>query len=155
VAAANAARGGEDYARFDPSDLTSWSYWIRGKNQMADVQFERGAVDASLGTAARSGPAGGGPAAAGSLAPLVFQTWLRIAYLEAGRGRSAEAEQAFAEGMRGSKESLNRFSATDERRQLFANSEATARARMLFNGGDAKGASMARPARSPASRRSR
>ena len=44
------AAAGEDSVRFNPADLTAWSYWVKGLNRVADLQFNRGEVSAAIAT---------------------------------------------------------------------------------------------------------
>src|SRR6185369_23658 len=46
--AKRAAQAGEDYVRFNPADLTTWSWWVTGLEQVAQLQFERGDVTGAL-----------------------------------------------------------------------------------------------------------
>ncbi len=42
------ANAGQENVRFNPSDLNSWVYWIRGNGELADAILEQGRVQESL-----------------------------------------------------------------------------------------------------------
>jgi hypothetical protein len=43
-------QAGENHVRFNPADLNSWAYWIRGKESVDDAPFEEGRVHAAIET---------------------------------------------------------------------------------------------------------
>jgi hypothetical protein len=91
--AAKAERAGEDYVRFNPSDMTAWNYWIRGKGQLANAWFEQGRVldsVAMLRSAVALEEDGRRPS---SLGPQLNWVWFRLAAFEARTGQR-EAMQA-------------------------------------------------------------
>jgi len=89
--AANAEAAGENYVRFNPSDMVAWFYWIRGKGQLASAYFEQGRVSDSLDML-RSAVAlekdSRVPAPLGSQLSFV---WARVAGLETRLGQQEEA----------------------------------------------------------------
>jgi len=129
---AQAARAGEDFVRFNPSDLNAWVYVFRGNNQVGDVLFEQGQVTRAIETHRATvaferdeqGPAG--------LGPLLVQTWQRLYMLEARSGRTAAADQAVQNWVRVVRESVEEFRSGDPRIQIFANADALGRSRLLL-----------------------
>jgi tetratricopeptide (TPR) repeat protein len=92
--AANAEAAGENYVRFNPSDMTAWFYWVRGKDQLATALFEQGRVTdalAMLRSAVALEQDSRVPAPLGS--QLNF-TWSRIAALELRLGRHEAGREA-------------------------------------------------------------
>jgi tetratricopeptide (TPR) repeat protein len=138
--ARRSVHGGEDYVRFDPSDLQSWGFWIRGLTQVADVEVERGAIGSALGSLHTATALAQDPRRPSSLGPLLFGTWNYIAILEGGRGQHAAAEQALQEALRGNEEAVARYAADDVRRQIFAHAEQFWRSRLRLLERDYKGA---------------
>ena len=41
-------QAGEDLVRFNPSDLSSWEHWIRGRDQISDILYEQGHVNSAI-----------------------------------------------------------------------------------------------------------
>ena len=87
---------GEDIVRFNPSDLSSWEHWIRGRDQISDILFEQGfverAIDKRRATVALAkderltdGPGG-----------IFEDTYYNLAVLEAESGQRAAAEKSLA-----------------------------------------------------------
>lgn len=97
--AAMAEQAGEYLVRFDPTDLTSWWYWITGKQNVADALYEQGQVEASI-TELRSIVAartdGRMPSDLLGLGWSLYQ----LAMTEAESGRRAPAEDALAASFR-------------------------------------------------------
>ena len=100
------ANAGLENVRFNPSDLNSWVYWIRGNGELADAILEQGRVqeslDLQLGTVALEGD----PRRPSSLGPAMSQQWMQLAGLQARLGQQAAAQKSMHEAIRGSEESM-------------------------------------------------
>ena len=118
---------GEDLVRFNPSDLTSWSFWIQGLGQVADMQFERGEVAASMATMRAIMALADDKRRPGSLGPLLFFHWVPLMGLQAETGESAAAEKSRQYFVRDIAESAEQYTPNDPRRQLFATADQNAR----------------------------
>jgi hypothetical protein len=89
--AAKSAEAGESYVRFNPSDLNSWVYWVRGLEQQAGVLLEQGRVEEALigyRTVVALERDARKPA---SLAPLLWNQWGQLMLNE---GRAGQFEAA-------------------------------------------------------------
>jgi tetratricopeptide (TPR) repeat protein len=116
--AVKAERAGEDYVRFNPSDMTAWNYWVRGKEQMASVLFEQGRMT-EAGAAFRSAVAlDQDPRRPASLAALMPQTWRMVAANEARLGRRAAALAALEASERAHLEQVAMLAEGSARREL-------------------------------------
>jgi hypothetical protein len=73
--ARKSATAGENYVRFNPSDLNSWIYWIRGNDQVGGVLFEQGRVTEAIATQQGTVAFDQDPRKPSSLAPLLWQSW--------------------------------------------------------------------------------
>ena len=97
--AARSALAGENYVRFNPSDLNSWVYWIRGKDQVAAVLMEQGhiadALEAQRATVALDEDA----RKPTSLAPMIWSNWGALIVNEARAGDFAAAEKLMTPGV--------------------------------------------------------
>jgi hypothetical protein len=111
-------QAGEDLVRFNPSDLTSWEHWVRGRDQIADILFEQGLVNRSLdkrrATVALAkderltdGPGG------------VFEdTYYNLATFEAESGQRAAAERSMAAATGATERYINQLAADHPTRAL-------------------------------------
>lgn len=95
--AARAERAGEDYVRFNPSDLDSWQYWITGRQLLLDVLLEQGRIDEAEALMHRTVALDDDPRRPSSLAPLLWQIWHKLAMLQARSGSAVEASASLAE----------------------------------------------------------
>jgi len=135
--AAKSEQAGEDYVRFNPSDLNSWVYWIRGKDSVADAWFEQGRVLDSI-VALRSAVALEKDSRAPSnLALLLNVTWFDLAGNEALAGQRVAAEKSFKEAVRAQNVVIAQEPAGSPRRALWLQLPSAARARLqLYSGED-------------------
>ena len=129
-------QAGEDLVRFNPSDLSSWEHWIRGRDQISDVLFEQGhvnsAIDKRRATAALAkderltdGPGG------------VFEdTYYDLAALEAESGQRAPAEKSLALAAGTTERFVNRLSADNPTRALGLGRIKVSKARLQLLLGD-------------------
>jgi hypothetical protein len=92
--AAKSAQAGESYVRFNPSDLNSWVYLVRGKEQVAGVLFEQGRVAESMSVLRATVALEDDKRRPSSLKPLLWQAWVNLAAQEARTGQRAVAEKS-------------------------------------------------------------
>jgi tetratricopeptide (TPR) repeat protein len=136
--AKRAAQAGEDYVRFNPADLTTWSWWVTGLEQVAQLQFERGDVTGALATYQSIMALKDDRRAPSSLGPVVWARWLPIAAVQAQLGDKAAAESAVKGLVHDLNESVAQFAPEDRRRALFAQSEQGLRGRVALLEGDSQ-----------------
>jgi hypothetical protein len=134
--AQRAARAGEDYVRFNPSDRTTWSWWIIGLEQVADLQIERGEVKAALATQRAALDLANDPRRPKNFGPLLTFRALAAANILAQQGEKAEAEKARQTFVRYVAESREELAPEDPRRDLYLNSDQGSRARLELVTGD-------------------
>jgi hypothetical protein len=110
VAAADFARrsaqAGENNVRFNPSDLNSWVYWIRGNDLLADDLLEQGRVQDAIDLQRETVALEGDPRRPSSLGPSMFQTWFGLAVLQARVGQATAAQKSLKEAIRAADEGL-------------------------------------------------
>ena len=94
AAAADYARreisAGDDYIRFNPSDLNAWQYSIRGHDLLGDILVEQGRVDEAVASHRAGIAFGDDPRRPSSLQPFLWQSWLPLVLLEGRAGRPTE-----------------------------------------------------------------
>ena len=98
--AARSAQAGEDNVRFNPSDLSAWVYWVRGRDLLADALFEQGRVLESINLQRGTVALENDSRRPSSLGPLMWQTWAGLAGQEARIGHADVAEKILKEAMR-------------------------------------------------------
>jgi hypothetical protein len=138
--AARAVQAGEDYVRFNPADLDTWSWWITGLQQVADLQFERGEVTKSLATMRSAFALDLDRRRPSSLGPLLWFRRAVVADEEANLGDKAAAEVSVQGYVHDLDERMAQLTEEDTRRPLFANAEQTLRSRVKLIGGDPQAA---------------
>jgi len=89
--AAKSAEAGESYVRFNPSDLNSWIYWIRGAEQQANVLLEQGRVDAAIEGFRRVVALDRDSRKPASLGPMLWNMWGQLMINE---GRAGQFDAA-------------------------------------------------------------
>ena len=94
--AAKAERAGEDYVRFNPSDLNSWIYLIRGRVDVAQVLFEQGKVAAAIEAGNAVMALDKDPRRPTSLAVLMWPDLVNLTTIKARQGDFAAADRTFA-----------------------------------------------------------
>lgn len=77
---------GENYVRFNPSDLGAWQYWIRGRDMLAEILTEQGRIREAMATQRSSVALEDDPRKPTSLLPLLWQSWVALTFLEARNG---------------------------------------------------------------------
>ena len=135
-----AAKAGEDYVRFNPADLTTWSWWITGLEQVADLQFERGEITNMLATMRQTMALANDKRIPSSLGPILWSRWLNVATVQAALGDRAAAEQSLKSFARDISEQAATLTAEDPRRQFFATAEQGLRARVQLLEGERQAA---------------
>jgi tetratricopeptide (TPR) repeat protein len=135
-----AARAGEDYVRFNPADLGTWAWWVTGRSQVADLQFERGEIKQAVATAKGTLALADDPRRPSSLGPVMWFRPLALMQIEAQLGQKAEVEKTLQTFARYRDELVAQFAPEDPRRELFTQSDKTARSRVQLIEGDTQDA---------------
>ena len=138
-----AAKAGEDYVRFNPADLTTWSWWITGLEQIADSQFDRGEMTNMLTTMRQTMALADDKRIPSSLGPILWSRWLKVAAIQAMLSRRQGCRcSSHAAGVRtvDIKEQAATLAAEDPRRQILATAEQGLRSRIQLNEGDPQAA---------------
>ncbi len=135
--AQRAARAGEDYVRFNPSDRTTWGWWIIGLEQVAALQIERGEAKAALATQRAALDLANDPRRPSKFGPLLTFRALSAANILAEQGERTEAEKVRQVFVRFVAESRDELAPEDPRRDLYPNSDQGSRARLELISGDA------------------
>ncbi|MGB7906062.1 MAG: hypothetical protein WCF43_15305, partial [Steroidobacteraceae bacterium] len=117
--AARSAVAGENYVRFNPSDLNSWVYWVRGKDQVAAVLLEQGRIGAALDGSRATVALDRDARRPASLAPLVWNNWVGLTGLEARAGDFTAAEKSLKASEAAIKATAALEAAGSQRRILF------------------------------------
>jgi hypothetical protein len=138
--AIQATQAGEDSVRFNPSDLSAWGFWLKGLQQTANLQFERGEIARSVATLRASVALPHDKRAPATLGPLLTFRWLNLAWLEAQSGESAAATKSLEAFKRTFAEGVAQFTPDDPRRQLAAAVEKGRGSRLQLIAGDLQAA---------------
>ncbi|MGB7739131.1 MAG: hypothetical protein WBM03_08445 [Steroidobacteraceae bacterium] len=117
--AARSAVAGENYVRFNPSDLNSWIYWVRGKSQVADVLLEQGRIAAAIDGFRATVALDQDTRRPASLAPLLWNNWVGLTAIEARAGDFAAAEKSLKASEAAIKATETLEEAGSQRRVLF------------------------------------
>ncbi|MEO5622601.1 MAG: hypothetical protein ABJB02_03025 [Dokdonella sp.] len=118
--ATRSAQAGEDYVRFNPSDLTPWSFWTKGLRQVADQQLERGEVTHAIATLRTLLALEQDKRRPSSLGPVVWYHWIQLANLQAQVGDAAAAAQSLKSYVHDTGEYLADLAPNDPRHSIFA-----------------------------------
>jgi tetratricopeptide (TPR) repeat protein len=132
---ARSEEAGEDYVRFNPSDLNAWVYWIRGKDLVADALFEQGRVLDSIGVQRSAVALEKDSRAPSNLALLLNLAWFDLAGNEALAGERVAAEKSFKEAVRAQNVVIAQEPAGSTRRALWQQLPNGARARLQLHSG--------------------
>jgi len=92
--AAKSAEAGENYVRFNPSDLNSWVYWIRGLDQQALVLLAEGRIDEAIEGYRKVVALDRDPRKPASLAPMLWNNWGQVMINEARAGQFDAARKS-------------------------------------------------------------
>ncbi|MGH8216932.1 MAG: hypothetical protein ACREPZ_14730, partial [Rhodanobacteraceae bacterium] len=124
TAAADYARrevqAGEDWVRFDPSNLLAWSYTASGLEQVSHLQFERGDVAKAIATMHSLLALEQDPRRPSSLGPVVGYRWLELANMQAETGDAKAAAQSMKSYVHDTSEFVAQLGADDPKRALVA-----------------------------------
>ena len=138
--AAKAAQAGEDSVRFNPSDLSSWGFWMTGKAQIADLQLKRGEVAHALAAMRETMALAQDKRRPSSLGPVLWYRWLPLSTLQAQTGDKIAAEQSAQAFSRDLGELVAQLKPEDPRRLLFANAVQRTRSRLQLIEGESQAA---------------
>jgi len=134
--AANAEQAGENYVRFNPLDMAAWSYWIRGKGQLATAYFEQGRIAESIGMLRSAVALEKDSRVPSSLGAQLNFVWARLAGLEVRMGEPA-AQASLRAASDAHAQALAQMPEGSARRALLENSPAMWRGRaQLWLGND-------------------
>jgi hypothetical protein len=103
--AQKSATAGENYVRFNPSDLNSWIYWIRGNDQVGAVLFEQGRVAEAIATEQGTVAFEQDPRRPSNFGPMLWQSWAGLTATQARAGQAAAAEASLAKTAAAGRES--------------------------------------------------
>ena len=117
--AARSALAGENYVRFNPSDLNSWVYWVRGRDQIASILLEQGHIAAAHDAFRATVALDQDPRKPASLSPLLWNNWGGLALLESRMGDFPAAESTFNSTVAAVKTTASVEAVGSERRALF------------------------------------
>jgi hypothetical protein len=115
---ARSEQAGEDIVRFNPGDLGSWQYWVRGRDQAAEILLQQGKVSESIAKRYSIVALADDDRLTTSLAPMLDDAWYGLAELQMELGQTAAAERSFAAGVRATEEAAAQFPEGSPRRVL-------------------------------------
>lgn len=130
----------EDLVRFNPSDLNSWLFWVRGRAQTANVLMQQGRVRESIAKQYTIVALADDERLPASLQPMLEDTWYGLAELQMGSGQTAAAERSFAAGVKASAESAAQHPEGSIARTWTMGRPRVVRARLALRSGDAAAA---------------
>ena len=134
--ARKAEQAGEHYVAFNPSDLTSWGYWIRGRNRVADTLFEQGRVQETMDVLRATMAFEKDERATPAVLAQLNWTGFRLAGLAARRGQSEAAESYLEDALRAHRQSVLLSPEASVSRALLPYAEDMSRARLRVAGGE-------------------
>ncbi len=134
------AAAGQENVRFNPSDLNSWLYWIRGNGELADAILEQGRVQESLDLQLATVALENDPRRPSTLGPSMWLQWAGLAGLQARLGQQAAAQKSLKEAIRGAEEGLVGVPEDSPFRSLSPPMYESWRARLLMYSGDYRAA---------------
>ncbi|MGH8212043.1 MAG: hypothetical protein ACREPP_02290, partial [Rhodanobacteraceae bacterium] len=115
-------QAGEDEVRFNPSDLGSWSRWATGLRRVADLQLDRGEVNAAIATMRSLLALEQDKRRPSSLGSTVWFQWIQLAELQAQTGDSAGAAQSLKNFVHDAGEVAVPLTENDARHRLLTDS---------------------------------
>ena len=134
--AAKAEQAGERYVAFNPSDAAAWSYWIRGKNQVADTLLEQGRVQDVIAMLRATMALTKDDRALPNLSAQLNWTGFRLAELSAEVGQPRTAEQDLRDALRAHAQFVAFTPSESMNRVLYLYMEGMWRARLKSLAGD-------------------
>lgn len=137
--AAKSAQAGENYVRFNPSDLNSWIYWTRGIEQVSGVLYEQGRIGDSIAALRDEVALNDDKRKPSSLQPLLWQAWVALASTEAREGQRAAAEASLRQAGLAIGEAASQETEGSARRKLYplAKEAWQARLNLIFGANEA------------------
>jgi tetratricopeptide (TPR) repeat protein len=129
---AKSEQAGENYVRFNPSDFNSWVYWIRGKDLVSEVLYERGDITDSIASLRATVALENDPRKPGSLGPILWQTWFGLANAEAQHGQREAADAALQKAAKAVSEAAAFEPEDTPRRKMYPLMVESRRARNLY-----------------------
>jgi tetratricopeptide (TPR) repeat protein len=134
--AARSEQAGEDIVRFNPGDLGSWLYWIRGRQLAAGVLLQQGKVSEAIAKRYSIVGLADDQRLPSSLQPMLEEAWYSIAELQMASGQSAAAERSFAAGVKATEEAAAQQPEGSVRRTLTMMRPPGERALLALQAGD-------------------
>jgi hypothetical protein len=134
--AAKSEQAGEDYTRFNPADLGSWVYWVRGRDAVAEAAFEQGRVLESIATQRSIVALEKDPRAPPNMELLLSFTWFDLAVTEARVNQPDAAVKSLREAERANQATIAQEGKDSPRGRLQQLFPAGVRARMQLYSGD-------------------
>ena len=116
--AARSEEAGEDLVRFNPGDLGTWQYLVRGRAQVSEVLMQQGRVSDAIAKAQSVVALRDDDRLPASLAPILEGAWYDLAGVQMAFGQSMAAERSFAEGVKATEEFAGQFPEGGVRRTL-------------------------------------
>jgi hypothetical protein len=110
---------GEDFVRFNPSDVGAWSFWIRGRDLSAVVQLEQGRIASAIEGFRATVALDEDARKPTSLGPWLWTNWGTLLVNEARSGDFAAAEQSFQAASAAAQAAAANESPDSKRRELF------------------------------------
>ena len=102
--AAQSEQAAEDIVRFNPGDLGSWVYWVRGREQAANVLLQQGRVRDSIAKRQSIVALAADERLTASPAAPLEGVWYALADLQMEFGQTAAAERSYASGVQATEE---------------------------------------------------
>jgi tetratricopeptide (TPR) repeat protein len=137
-----AAQAGEDYVRFNPSDLGAWQYLVRGREQQAEYLVETGRITRALETLRATVALENDARRPSSLAPILMSTWFQLQDLEARLGQRDASQRSLTKATEAVDETL--LTIDERRKPLTVAFSRLGRARQAFRLGDFRAATRRR-----------
>ncbi len=118
--ATKAEAAGENYVRFNPSEMTAWFYWIRGKGQLATALYEQGRMGDTLAMLRSAVALERDSRVPASLGAQLNFTWARITGLEMRLGQQQAAQASFESAVKAHEQFLAQLPEGSVRRAVQA-----------------------------------
>ena len=127
---------GQEAARFNPSDLTGWGYWIQGLVLVADLQWDRGDITGALATRRAAMALAQDKRLPSSLGPQLTQAAFGLATEETAYGQLDVAERNFQTYLKYIDESMQQFPVSSPSRKVYSQFAQASGARLHFLKGE-------------------
>ncbi len=116
---------------FQPAELRLWGYVSNGSEAIADGQWDRGEVRASIATRRELVAMAQDKRRPSSLGPILANPLLRLANLERETGQTAASDRTIKAALVGMSEFVATLAPDDSRRALFADTGSVVRSNVL------------------------